>query len=103
MKNSLSKITQAVFCLMIILSLTDVTSGQTDSCSLRVGGGSGGIDGSDAFRINEWCTDTPGDVVGFQGTEAEFVCRGCLPGTRAILHYIQKGELRLAPDSTSRW
>ena len=71
MKSSWSKLTQAPFCLIIILSFTGITSGQTDR-SARVGGASSAVDGAAV------CDAIPGDVVRFQGTSAEFVCRGCV-------------------------
>jgi len=79
-----SKLTHAAFCLIIILSFAALANGQTDACSQRVGGASGYPNGS-------WCDGIPGDVVGFQGTADEFVCRGCYSALSGHTQKMSKG------------
>ncbi len=80
MRRSLLKLAQAVFSIMVVLSFLAIATGQTDSCSVRVGGNSGdGLSGTVENRLAEWCNATPGDVYRFPGRRGEMVCRGCLP------------------------
>lgn len=72
MKHSLLRLTQAALCLIIILSLTAVTSGQTD-CSVRWSG-AGWTIGSVGERAQEYCTETPTNIVQQSG----LTCVGCI-------------------------
>lgn len=80
MKNSLVKLMQAALCVIIILSLTAVTSGQTD-CSLH-SSGAGWTIGSIDERAQQYCTATPTNIVQPSG----LTCVGCIPSDAGQLN-----------------
>ena len=78
------------FCLLIFSFMT-VSNAQTDPCTSRIGGAVGGFWGTPQFRANEYCADTPGDVVSFLSGPTQVTCRNCMPGDSNHAPMFNKG------------
>src|SRR2546421_347294 len=76
-KNSLVRLAQIGFVLVLTMSTFSGVPGQTDSCS-QLDGGTFSVLPNWQFDINEWCTETPTDVVTYGSNPV--TCYGCLAG-----------------------
>ena len=79
MRNSLVKIIHTILSLLVVVSVFATASGQSGSCDVRAGGSIGFLAGSPDFRLAQFCSTAPADLLFHFGSN-DGTCRNCFPG-----------------------